>query len=203
MQDNGTQAKRGELPCMLVFSEREHVDHIYVILEIIENTLRRRNFKPRQLGDDIRSGQDYLKKLHELIDDSVLGIIILDGFRPNVLFEFGFLTGKRKKLIILQSKKACINIKSLFPDAKESGLTQSQFSKLKLPFLSISQHLSDFAGKHIAYFDWGAKLTDPLHVSNILIKELEKLENEIQNEIEIIKRRGIHANILDSVTNPL
>jgi len=43
----------------------------------------------------MRSGEDYLNKLEKLIEDCVLGIILLDGLRPNILFEFGFLKGKK------------------------------------------------------------------------------------------------------------
>ncbi|MBU7026356.1 MAG: hypothetical protein HXS48_05390 [Theionarchaea archaeon] len=85
----------GELSCVLVYSERKHVEYIYPLLSFIENYLREKGFKPQRLGCEMRSGEDYLNKLEKLIEDCVLGIILLDGLRPNILFEFGFLKGKK------------------------------------------------------------------------------------------------------------
>ena len=121
-----------ELHCFLVYSSRRHVGYIRPLLEDrIEPVLKERNFTPRRLSEEIRSGEDYLEKLEEIISDCVLGVVVLDGFRPNILFEFGYLLGKGKPVIILQSSGAEINIKTLFNSKKESGLTQGQLNRLK------------------------------------------------------------------------
>ena len=113
-----------ELLCFIAYSSGRHVRYIDPLLEDrIESVLRERNFSPKRLGGEIRSGEDYLNKLEEVIDDCVLGVVILDGFRPNVLFEFGFLLGKGKPVIILQSIDAEINIKTLYRNWEDTGLT--------------------------------------------------------------------------------
>ena len=69
--------------------------------------------------------------------DCVLGIVILDGFRPNVLFEFGVLMGLEKPVVLLKDKNAEINIKTLYGDItnqnckKVTGLTLSKFERPK------------------------------------------------------------------------
>jgi hypothetical protein len=77
---------------------QKHVEYINQILTQIESTLMEIGFRPQRLGCKIRSGEEYLNKVTELIDSSVLVVVILDGFRPNVLFEFGFTQGKILKL---------------------------------------------------------------------------------------------------------
>ncbi len=103
-----------ELKCFLVYSSESHFEDIHIVLSQIENVLIQNNISPIKLGEEIRNGEYYLPKLKEIIEECVLGIIILNGFRPNVVFEFGYLVGNNKPIIALQTKNAIINIKTLF-----------------------------------------------------------------------------------------
>lgn len=195
---------KGELPCVLVYSARPHVDYINPILSSIERKLRQKGFETQLLGTEIKSGEDYLEKLEQLIQGCVLGVIVLDGLRPNVLFEFGFLMGKKKPIILLQSKEGCINIKTLFKSFQESGLSEGSFkNKLKNPSIDISCHLSDFAGKHIEYFDWRASEADPTSTLNILKKQLKKNEKQIIEEAKNVKTKSIPTAYLQNFFQPL
>jgi hypothetical protein len=180
----------GMFPCLLIFSEKKHVDYIYSLLQQIESILKNKGFKPQRLGDEIRSAEDYLDKLGKLTEDCVLGVIILDGFRPNVLFEFGFLMG-RKPVIILKSKDAYINIKTLYQLYENSELSEKTFNnRLKNPLLDVNFHLSDFFGKHVATIDWKVRENAPDHPTNVLNEELKKNENVITEEIKKVVTRG-------------
>ena len=130
--------------------------------------MKNSGFYPQRLGDEIKSTEDYLGKLEELIENAVLGIVILDAFRPNVLFEFGFLKGKKKPIILLQSKDTVINVKTLYKLWQDSGLSEKQFNMLKNPRIDCPSHFSDIAGKHIAYIDCYARESDPNHPSVVL-----------------------------------
>ena len=170
----------------------------------IENVLKERNFYPKKLSDEIRSSKDYLDRLDALIDECVLGIVILDGFRPNVLFEFGYLMGKGKPVIILKSQDAKISVKTLYNSFSESGLTQNRFNRLfQNPKIRVHEHLSDFSGKHLAYFNNNTSRDDPLHPSNILEKELDSCEEEILEEIKKVKTRGVPENDLKKIIDPI
>lgn len=178
----------GELSCIIIFSDEKHVEYINTVISYMESILKTEHFRPQRLGDEIRSTEDYLKTLENMVEKCVLGVIILDGFRPNVLFEFGFLKGKEKPIIILQSKDACINVKSLYIPYGEScdkaGLTKHQFDKLKNPLIDLSKHLSDFGGKHVAYFDWRVRESNVNHLSVVLKDELKKNRIQVNKEIE-------------------
>jgi nucleoside 2-deoxyribosyltransferase len=148
----------------MVYSEKTHVEYIYPLLSQLEGILEEKGFKPKRLGDEIRNSEDYLETLESMVEDCSLALIVLDGFRPNVLFEFGYLKGKKKPIIVLQSRDAQINIKTLYRDTDDSGLTSTQFHRrLSNPKLDVSFHLSDFAGKHVTKIDWRLKETDPLY----------------------------------------
>ncbi|MBI2447698.1 MAG: hypothetical protein HYV48_04110, partial [Candidatus Omnitrophica bacterium] len=200
--DVGVEGK-GELPCVLVYSEKQHADYIYVLLSQIESVLKNNGFNPQRLGDEIRSTEDYLKKLEELIENSVLGIVVLDAFRPNVLFEFGFLKGKKKPIILLQTKDAVVNVKTLYKSRHDSELSERKFNILKNPRIDCPSHFSDFAGKHIAYIDWSVRDTDPSHPSIVLRNELEKNKNQILEETRNVKTKNISPSDLQEFMQPL
>ncbi|GIU71910.1 MAG: hypothetical protein KatS3mg003_1389 [Candidatus Nitrosocaldaceae archaeon] len=182
---------KGAFPCIIVYSSDKHVAYINPVLDAIEHLLKNKGFEPILLGDEVRSGDDYFNKLEELIDKSVLGIVILDGFRPNVLFEFGYLKGKGKPTIILKSSQAYINVKTLY--ANNHGLTNTQFNRLNNPKIDLSRHLSDFI-KHIAIFEWNARYEDQNHISKVLEEELKKFDNDIRNEAQKILTKGVSSD---------
>jgi tetratricopeptide (TPR) repeat protein len=194
----------GELGCLLVYSDRRHVEYINTILSSLESVLRRRGFKPQRLGQEIRSGEDYLEKLTDLIQMSVLGVVVLDGFRPNVLFEFGFLKGSGKPTIVLMCKEACVSVRTLYASCGQSGLTESAFERrLRDPRLDLSRHFSDFGGKHVSRMDWGAKETEPSHPSVVLAQELDKLEDRILEEAGQVVGRDMPPADLAPLLTPL
>lgn len=166
---------RGEAVCLVVYSDQTHVEYIYSLLFQLEKVLKDKGFDAKRLGDEIRSSDDYLEILEKMVDSCALGLIILDGFRPNVLFEFGYLKAKKKPIIILQSTEAQINVKTLYRKIEDSGLTLAQFrNKLFNPKLDVKFHLSDFAGKHISFINWQSKDSDPLHPTQVLTTEIDK-----------------------------
>ena len=104
----------GEIPCIVVHSDKKHVEGINQILNPLRELLPEKGFKPTYLSDEIEPLQQHGKKFEQLARDCALGIVILDGLRPNVLLEFGILLGKNKPIIPLQDKKACVAIKSFY-----------------------------------------------------------------------------------------
>jgi len=180
---------------LIIYSEKNHVEYIYPLLLQIETVLKEQGICPKRLGVNIRSSEDYLETLENIVDDCALILIILDGFRPNVLFEFGYVVAKRKPLIILKSKDAKINIKTLYRNAKDSGITPRNFGILRNPTIEVPFHLSDFAGKHISKIDWKAKDTDPFYPPTVLKKELLKKKIEIIQETTRIKTKELPPTV--------
>jgi tetratricopeptide (TPR) repeat protein len=203
--NNGIQLKfpEGELPCLIVYSDQRHADYINHILSQLEQALTENGFKPQRLSNEIWSGEDYLNNIIELTAKCVLAIVILDGFRPNVLFEFGLLRGKMKPVIILKSKRAVINIKTLFRTIQDSGLSEEEFKKLNDPIIDSQSHLSDFAGKHVSPIDRDANQEDQHHPSVVLKKELTKNRFIIEEEIRKVKTKGLDTDILHDILPPL
>ena len=179
-----------------VISDPAHVEHMNSLIYRIEKILRKENYAPIRLGVSIRSTEDYLNKLSNLIDDSVLSVVILDGFRPNIIFEFGYLVATKKPIILLQSTTASINIKSFYNSKEETGLEDSIYNQLKNPRIQVGKHLSDFAGKHVAYFNLELEDKDIFSLESKLKDELSKVKNQVIEEFKRITVQFIDGSFL-------
>jgi len=193
----------GELRCLLVYSHRRHVGYINALLSQLESVLRHRGYKALRLGEEIRTTEDYLEKLAKIVEESVLGVVILDGLRPNVLLEFGFLLGAGKPTIALVCKDACVSVKTLYASHAESGLGKGTFDRRLLnPQIDLPKHLSDFAGKQVTRIDWTASEADPSHPSAVLARELDKSEKSIIEELARIMGRDFTSENLAAMREP-
>ena len=165
--------------CALVYSDVRHVPNINQILEDIEEVLLDHGFAAQRLGDEIRTGQGYPESLRRLLSDCVLGVVVLDGLRPNVAYELGFLFGMNKPVIVLQSVGAEVAARTLYDDS--GGLQKKQFDSLKNPVLR-QDHFSDFDRTHVGFFDCAARRGEPRHLKALLNEEIGSKRNEIVTE---------------------
>jgi len=196
LQSTGPSAKisrDGELPCILVYSSRAHVKYIEPVLDLITEYLQKNNFRTILLRDEAKSLGVYSEEFLRAAKDCVLGVVILDGFRPNVLFEFGVLIGLKKPIILLKDKNAEINIKTLYGDLDSrnckslTGLSHSQFKDLKNPPISSSScsQFSDLSTS-VPEYDHDVSKSDPKHIVNQLSSNISRIKPEIEKEGEKI-----------------
>jgi len=187
--------------CALVYSDVRHVPNINQILEDIEEVLFDHGFDAQRLGDEIRSGQGYPDSLRKLLSNCVLGVVVLDGLRPNVTYELGFLLGLNKPVIVLQSVAAFVSVKTLYND--HAGLQKRQFENvLQNPGLR-QDHFSDFDRTHVGFFDCTARRGEPRHLKTLLNEELDKHRNEIVNETTRSQTFGSPQDVVNELSEPV
>lgn len=172
----------GELPCLVIHSDKKHVGYIYNIINPLEEVLNQNGFRTIFLSDETLTDEHFGKTFEELAEGCVLGVVVFDGFRPNVLFEYGYLRGKDKPLILLQDKVACVAIKSYYRSCDMSGLTQRQYDLLTEPPIGNFDYLSDRAGIKVSQVDRNANLTSSYHPKNVVKNELKKIMPKIKEE---------------------
>jgi len=187
--------------CALVYSDVRHVPSINQILEDIEEVLFEHGFAARRLGDEIRSGQGYPESLRKLLSDCALGVVVLDGLRPNVTYELGFLLGLSKPVIVLQSVSAFVSAKTLYDD--HAGLQKRQFdSAFKNPVLR-QDHFSDFDRAHVGFFDITARRGEQRHLKTLLDGELDKRRSEIVAETTRSQTVGSPQAAVNELSGPV
>lgn len=118
-----------------------------------------------------------------------MGVVILDGFRPNVLFEFGVLIGMEKPVVLLKDKEAEINVKTLYGEIsgpncrKKTGLSASNFDSLKNPLIEMvsCSQFSDISMK-ISEYDHEASKKEDRHNCKLLSSNIDNIRTKIENE---------------------
>lgn len=118
----------------LSYSSRE--DHVQLLRECLEAA-----FKPAYEMDAtpsaLESGASQRDQITKMIENSCFGVVVLDGLRPNVVFEYGILHALRRPVILMKESRAEVDIKGFFrggPPLEPTGIrvdVDLQFSNVK------------------------------------------------------------------------
>ena len=152
--------------CFIVYSSRE--SHVEITLDAIESVLEAGNkYNIKRLATHGVVGHSQYLQLIEFLNKCSLAIIILDGFRPNVLFEYGILVGLRKPCIVLLEENAKVDIQSFM---KEKS-TKVQNAKI-----DIDKDFSDVKDQMYVRYNFA----DPKKLRSLISDELNKIEPMIE-----------------------
>lgn len=139
MKQSKVLDKRGY--CFVSYSSGE--PHVTLLIEAIECV-----FKPayeiEYTPSARESGTSQLSRIEELVKNCSFAVVVLDGLRPNVVFEYGLLKGQNKPIILLKEPSATVDLPGYFGDRAGLNLTP-------VP-LDLDKHLSDV--KDQAYVSW-------------------------------------------------
>jgi len=120
--------------CFICYSTRE--PHVGVLIDCIKLVLGK-DFGIKLTPSAMESGASQRDQITGLIEGCSFGIVILDGLRPNVVFEYGILHGRQKPVLLFKEENAVVDIRGLIGDIKELGITfppinpDIQFSDVK------------------------------------------------------------------------
>lgn len=170
----------------VVYSSKRHVPYIEDVMEVIDKVLKSLDIEPYYLSHQIRGGLSYPPLILEMITQSDMGIVVLDGLRPNVAFEYGLLSMRNIDIIPLKKSDAKLSIKSLYYNPTLKNLDPSlafgdfyfkkaALEKLKDPLLDVNIHFSDCQGKHIVEFDAINDTNEINSLATILRGEIKKI----------------------------
>jgi hypothetical protein len=104
----------------------------------------RPHFRVERTPSALQSGASQRDRITKLIQDCAFGVVILDGLRPNVVFEYGILHGLRKPVIFFKEVEAQVDIRGFFGDAPDLSLAPVA--------IDLDKHFSD--AKDINYAKW-------------------------------------------------
>ena len=178
----------GQIPCVIVYSDQKHVKYINPLIDDIKEILTEAGFEVSKLCNKTPPDEHFGEKFEKLAKDCILGIVILDGFRPNVLYEYGLLRGMGKIVLPIKDKTACIAIKSLYSIEDEknaheiktkTGLTPAKFNLLKEPRIGYFRQLSDRHGINLIEVDCYADAESNNHPKQKIKKEIKKIMPQI------------------------
>lgn len=91
----------------------------------------------------LTSGASQLDKIEKEISECAFGIVCLDGLRPNVLHEWGFMRGSNKPVILLKKENATVDVRHFIRETAPELIN---------PPLNMDVHVSNL--KDINYAKW-------------------------------------------------
>ncbi|HEX3048028.1 MAG TPA: tetratricopeptide repeat protein, partial [Bacillota bacterium] len=193
----------GELPCVLVYSEQPGAGYLYPLISQLESVLREKGFRPYRASSAKKQG-DHPKPLEKTLVDSILGVVILDGFKPNTIYQLGQLIGRKKPAILLHSENVPVAVKSYYPSSETSGLDPQIFDhKLKEPALDWNFHLGNIGGITPTPIDCQAPKTGSLHPIVALKRGLESNTNQIIDSILNLITKNLPREAVPEMAAPL
>jgi len=163
------QSQKSKPYCFVSYSSREaHVNTLFPCLWIAFS----RDFDLKLTPSALESGADQLSQISKLIAGCAFAVVILDGLRPNVTYEFGQLEAQKKPVILLKEKNATVDIQSLLGGVAGQAVA---------PVLDVNTHFSNV--KSIAYAEWNR--LDPADAVKKIVQEYKKKKARIKDYIEI------------------
>jgi len=169
------EISRGKI-CVVAYPEKKYVPYIENVIKTIKDVLNPYNIEIKTLSSTVKPQESNLQSIFNLLKDCILGIVILDGLRPNVVWEYGVLYGLHKPIIVLKDKDAEIDIKNLDDDLN-SKLEEYHISN---PKLDIDKHLSNVKDLHYTPYDW----RNPNELETLLEDALKRNEDKMLSEIK-------------------
>lgn len=152
--------------CFIVYSSRE--EHVEITIDAIESVLDVGNkYNIKRLATHGIVGHSQYSQLIELLNKCSLAIVILDGLRPNVLFEYGLLVGLRKPCIVLLEENAKIDIQSF---VKENN------TKMQNVKIDIDKDFSDVKDQMYVRYNYA----DPKKLRSLIDNELIKIDPVVE-----------------------
>jgi hypothetical protein len=166
-----TGGRDNQVPtCFVSYSTRE--SHVSLLIECIEIVLTP-HFKVERTPSALQSGASQRDQITRLIRNCAFGIVILDGLRPNVVFEYGILHGVEKPVIFFKEGGAAVDIRGFFGDAPSLSLDPV--------LLDLDKHFSD--AKDIYYAPWNR--FEIKKTVRTIWEEYRKKKDEISGYIDI------------------
>ncbi|SRR5216684_1742705 len=120
------------------YSTRE--EHVPLFLDALEQAVAD-TYDIRKTPDLLETSQSQLEQIRRTIHMCSIGIVLLDGLRPNVVFEYGLLIGMQRPTMLFLEKDAAIDIRGLhqvepLPEVKNVPLhVDLHFSDVKDQFI--------------------------------------------------------------------
>ena len=176
---NKSSSTKAKPYCFVSYSSRE--PHVQILFPCLWIALAPQ-FDLRLTPSALESGADQRSQIIDLIENCTFAIVVLDGLRPNVTYEYGLLEAYGKPVILLKEQDATVDIQGLVGDSVGLGVSP--------PVLSVDSHFSDVKG--VNYAVWNR--ADPVTTIKTVWQEYRKKKAKIRGYQEI-EERGLWATL--------
>lgn len=130
------------------------IEYIHSTIRTIKKSFENSGITVNYDANTFRADDTIRRNFQKQIKDSQLIIVLLDGLRPNVVYEMGYAAAlDNKKIICLCEKNATILVRNLYPDPLSVPCVNGSLQKILNPKLDIHTNLSDCSDLFILRYD--------------------------------------------------
>ncbi len=156
--------------CFVSYSTRE--PHTNILIDCLRVVFTP-HFDVTLTPSALESGASQREKIGDLIAHCEFAVVILDGLRPNVIFEYGIIQGKGRPVFLFKEAEATVDIKGLFGNSVALGVPA--------PAINLDSQFSDV--KDVNFTEWNR--FDMQKTVKTVWKEYCKKKDAIPNYAEI------------------
>src|SRR3989304_8610441 len=109
------------------YSSRE--PHVKNLLAALKDVLGN-HFEQHRTPAALESGESQYEQTFKEIEGASFGVVILDGLRPNVVFEYGIMVGKGIPVLLFKEETAEVDVTGYYTEVPP---TQPGRGELLLP----------------------------------------------------------------------
>jgi tetratricopeptide (TPR) repeat protein len=195
-----TELEQVTKSCFIVFSSKE--DHIENVIDSIEMVIKdKHDFTVKRLDKEIGSDESQYEAILDILKECSFGIVILDGLRPNVMFEYGLLKGLGKPVMVFKEKNASIDVRNFYIDKSEN-----ERERIENPKIDYDKHLSDIKDRNYKEYDKNNLRDFRQILDDDFVKHKQDIINEIRRMMTpkgIISEEGLMSKQLNVIANKL
>lgn len=141
----------------------------------------REHFEQRLTPAIIESGEGQYDRILEEIENASFGVVILDGLRPNVVFEYGIMVGKGIPVLLFKEETAEVDVTGYYTEVPPTQPGRDELLLPQRPKLLIDSHFSDV--KDRGWTTWFK--FDPPKTRRVILEEYRKKRDRIKDFVEI------------------
>lgn len=169
--------------CFIVYSSRE--PNVQLAVDSIADQLQNEmGFWVIKFDEQRRPGEQLLEDILTFTKECDLGVVILDGLRPNVILELGMLIANGVPRIILLNSKARVDVSSLATDA---GIRIRIDRDIPI---DVSKQISDISNINWDRYD----LTNPAKISILIRQRVATLRSQIDAKRRLRQHHAVHSS---------
>ncbi len=119
--------------CFVSYSTREA--HVPLLIDCLRIVLGP-HFEIKLTPSALESGASQRDQIIQLIENAAFAAVVLDGLRPNVVLELGFILANHKPVLLFKEADAVVDIQGLYSNPPADLRSNS-------PYLNLDTQLSD------------------------------------------------------------
>lgn len=130
------------------------IEYIQSVISTIKKSFEKSGIEIKYDANSFRADDTIRRNFQKQIKDAQLIVVLLDGLRPNVVYEMGYAAAlENKKILCLSEKNATILVRNFYPEPLAVPATNGLKYTILNPKLDVYSALSDCSDLFILKYD--------------------------------------------------